>query len=659
MSPISMGRVFGAWFWVLVLLLGPAATFAQTEGKKYALLVGVEAYDPNFFNRLNFAEEDVIALGREFKKLGYEVVVMTTQAAFPAQKPTTAAKILTQLEGCCKRLGPNDTLIVALSGHGVQFAKQPRLADGSQESYFCPEEADLNDLSSLVPLSRIVKSLADCPAQRKLLIVDACRNEAESKLFKSSKVKDLGAVGLVPRTIPKGMLALYSCTDGEKSVEDPALNHGVFTYHLLKYLRGEGQHYPRNELSLTELANFARRETSDYVFKKLSHYQTPLLASAGGVADWPLGPFSPRGFLIRGQEAADRRAAARRILLEVEDKTKETRNELTTELLGWGFARLGDIDRALGYARKTEDPIVAARILGTAQLQDRTRDLRAEVIACINRQPDEKVDPRIDVDKEAWNAFAQPRQFGPVTSKELLLAELSAASKIGRYKLFRTLITYAESISIQVSVETLRQRIAETPKDAKEPFTDITEHERLVYRTSDELLLAAFSNDKPRVRQLILSGKARSCSAPYWVVPFAARRDAEILRELVPQSEHPVATRWLASETLINQGEPSLAFEFISSGINQKVGYPKQLDGGLECSGGMRCSSSFSLLSEVCIFFSCDTSPHWRTLGRLGKEQYVADEISRLRKSFTKPDEFDSQQVWAIYCDGLLEDLAD
>jgi len=47
--------------WTLIfLLLSGGSVIAQERGKKYALVVGIERYDPNFFNRLRFAEDDAL-----------------------------------------------------------------------------------------------------------------------------------------------------------------------------------------------------------------------------------------------------------------------------------------------------------------------------------------------------------------------------------------------------------------------------------------------------------------------------------------------------------------------------------------------------------------------------------------------------------------------
>lgn len=278
-----------------LLIAFPNNSRAQELGKKLAIVVGVEQYDTKFFRPLRYADEDAIELGETLKALNFEVITMTQNESQPALQPSSAETIIKQLENACKLVEKEDTLIVFLAGHGVLFTKQPPLKDGSRESYFCPGEANPNQLSSLVPMSQVTDIISRSLAARKLLIVDACRNEAASDLFRS-KSTDLGTVGLTPRTVPKGMLALFSCSEQEKSVEHPDLEHGVFTYHIIKYLRGNGEDnlYPGDQVRLLELFNFARRETDDYVFKQLQVNQSPVLKSSTEVTDWSLGKLPPR-----------------------------------------------------------------------------------------------------------------------------------------------------------------------------------------------------------------------------------------------------------------------------------------------------------------------------------------------------------------------------
>jgi formylglycine-generating enzyme required for sulfatase activity len=286
--------MMGIWAFVLSLFV-PELGLAQ--GKKYALLVGVETYDPAFLTRLKFADDDAREMAAALESLGFEVTLMTRDAEIPARRPATAEKILRQLQARLTGLKAADTLIVSLSGHGVQFKSPRKLADGTEESqFFCPEEADLTQPDTLVPVGRIYTMLESCPAERKLLIVDACRNEVLSEGARSADEIELEPAGVTPRSVPKGMLALYSCAEGEKSFEQPDLSHGVFCYHVLKYLKGEADasHYTRGQATIRGLADFASRETRDFVLEKLNADQFPELV--GRTSDWGLGPVERKKF---------------------------------------------------------------------------------------------------------------------------------------------------------------------------------------------------------------------------------------------------------------------------------------------------------------------------------------------------------------------------
>ncbi len=278
----------------LLFCLLPSGSQAQENlGKSYALTIGVESYNPKTFSQLNYAEDDALELGKALESLGFEVVTMTSQSRNPEYKPSTAAKILRQIDRRLSGLDPRDTVILSLSGHGVQFKDDPPLEDGVKEVYFCPEDADLKQRSSLVPLSKVLESLQNCRAERKLLLVDACRNEVLSNLGRSGEI-ELEPVGRTPKTIPKGTLAVFSCSSQEKSYEHPNLKHGIFCYHVLKYLKGEAdlQFYRNRELQIEDLVYYARRETRDYALKFLSADQRP--EPVGRENGWSLGKLLQR-----------------------------------------------------------------------------------------------------------------------------------------------------------------------------------------------------------------------------------------------------------------------------------------------------------------------------------------------------------------------------
>lgn len=103
---------------LLVLILSLAALVHPAQaGKKYALVVGVERYNPSQLTSLQFAENDAVAMGQALQKLGFDVVVMTRQADIPERVPAFAGDILKQLKRRLRNRSPDDTVLVALSGH--------------------------------------------------------------------------------------------------------------------------------------------------------------------------------------------------------------------------------------------------------------------------------------------------------------------------------------------------------------------------------------------------------------------------------------------------------------------------------------------------------------------------------------------------------------
>jgi formylglycine-generating enzyme required for sulfatase activity len=255
-------------------------------GEKYALVVGVNEYLPTELPSLSFAEADAEALSAALRDLGFSVLTMTSKSPI-AFRPTTADKILEQAQRRLEDRDPGDTVILALSGHGVQFT-------GEAESFFCPGEARLRRRESLVPMGRLLAEIGNCKAGRKLLLVDACREELTPEAAgKSGVVIELEPAMPFREKPPAGTVAILSCRAREKSYELPKLGHSVFTHHIVEYLRGKApaDRYPaRGEVSVSEMASWVRSRTRDYVDVELAQRQTPdVITPEGSLADWPLG----------------------------------------------------------------------------------------------------------------------------------------------------------------------------------------------------------------------------------------------------------------------------------------------------------------------------------------------------------------------------------
>jgi TPR repeat protein len=243
---------------VSLVLLGPGLAHAD-RGKQYALVVGVRDYVSGKFETLRYTEndaEDLAAVLRDSAGFHSVRVLTSTRGRRKASDAPTAASIRAAVKALLAGKGRHDTVLVALSGHGMQS----KIKEGDREkddNCFCPADAQLNDRTTLISLGQLVGDLDDCGAGVKLLLVDACRNDPT--LGRNMDVETL------PR-LPRGTAALFSCKGGERAFETPKLGrgHGVFFHHVLEGLKGKAKNR-KGEVTWNTLADYVTEAVSEDV----------------------------------------------------------------------------------------------------------------------------------------------------------------------------------------------------------------------------------------------------------------------------------------------------------------------------------------------------------------------------------------------------------
>ena len=136
--------------WRLIPLIAAIVSFLSTaarSGERYAFLVGVRQYDRAELTSLQFAENDIADLAAVLGRAGYDsknVVVMTQKrgASEPRFAPT-CENIKREMLLVLDETSQEDSVLVALSGHGIQFSNDDTV-------YFCPSDTKLNDSKTLI-----------------------------------------------------------------------------------------------------------------------------------------------------------------------------------------------------------------------------------------------------------------------------------------------------------------------------------------------------------------------------------------------------------------------------------------------------------------------------------------------------------------------------
>lgn len=239
------------------------------QAKLWSLAVGVDRYaDPGLAD-LRYSVLDC---------RGASDALADATQAFPQREtqllcagadtlPTLAAT-RANLNHLADSAAESDTVLIYFSGHGVLDA-------ASDRAYLCLTDTRLDDLKqTALGLQELLEALERCPARQQLVWLDAChsgsmswrgsRDESSSPLPEPTAQMMAALRQRAARS--SGFYAMLSCDRGQQAWEFPQLGHGVFTYFLMRGLRGEAAD-ERGAIDADGLYRYVYHHTIQYIDK--------------------------------------------------------------------------------------------------------------------------------------------------------------------------------------------------------------------------------------------------------------------------------------------------------------------------------------------------------------------------------------------------------
>src|SRR5207244_4495480 len=122
---------------------------------------------------------------------------------------------------------------------------------------------------TMISFRKLFEQLDDSGAGSRLLLIDACRDEAGGTRNANTNA--------MPNPT-RGTAALFACKGGERANETAELKHGVFFYHVIEALKEKGKD-KRGNVTWDGLTKYVRAEVGEYVEAKIGKgaKQTPHL----------------------------------------------------------------------------------------------------------------------------------------------------------------------------------------------------------------------------------------------------------------------------------------------------------------------------------------------------------------------------------------------
>ncbi len=628
------------------------AAESEPKTKKVALLVGVNKYFKAGFTKLDYPEADVEAVAAELKRLGFQITILKGSSSGKDQ--ATLENIERTANALVKPLGGDDLMLVMLSGHGQQIAV-PDLADPKkqkEDGFYCPYEAVPSKPDTLFSISHLTDDILAPNVGKKLILIDACRDVP--------KDPGRGAKGIQGKVIslPENTAILFGCRAGQQSYENEKLGHGLFTHCLLEGLQGKATREGR--LTWTNLAGYVEDRLSADDMKNLmpkDRPQEPI--SAGGVGQLVLARIDVKGVggstgilaeKLSPEVCRLRKEKARTMLEQLTkefdadnlgkaspstDPLADSANNVSATLLAWDYAYLGDEKMVRHFLPEIRNP----RLIGLLQKHNHDAKLEKDIADLNSKKGQEPISA-----EELSRGLLLANRFVSTDSPEIHLqkidAELNDADTESNYPFTAICIAVSDPrlMTGRLSRDELPKRLQRIEK--------LAETETLVHNT-DRLIIHALRGDSVRVAADLRKYSEWMTHKVYWVVPYALRGELTELKKLLEleDKEHVMAAKWLAAETLLDEGRMREASEMLHL-LDEKTPF---VAGFKLFPPGSRIfprpnesvgSGSSAHLTELALFHLC---------GRLDDERFYREYVRSQKSKGILPG--------LCYIDGLLTDI--
>lgn len=245
----------------------PPRVKGYVNNESYALVIGIGNYREKIIPEIKFATRDAEVTAKYFEHLSgipkNNIKVLTDDKA-------TKSDLEAYLEDWLqKRVTENSKVFIYYAGHG---APDPL----GKDAYIVPYEGHPDFPSKLYPLSKMYDALNRLPAKEVIVMLDSCFSGAKGRSVTSEGARPL-VISLGAPVLAGGKISVIAGSTGSQISSDfSRARHGLFTYFLLRGMRGEADTEKIGVVDLGSLFAYVRRNVSEKALVEFNRDQTPV-----------------------------------------------------------------------------------------------------------------------------------------------------------------------------------------------------------------------------------------------------------------------------------------------------------------------------------------------------------------------------------------------
>ena len=244
------------------------AAIAKSRENSYAIVIGIETYRQKL-PKADFAVSDAKLVNEYLTKvMGYpeeNVIALTNEHASKSDFEKYIEEWLP------KNMEPDSSVFIYYSGHGAPNSK-------TGDAFLVPYDGDPNFIEKTgYPLKKLYQNLAKLQAKEIIVVLDSCFSGAGGRSVLAQGSRPLVMNLQTNLTPTKNMIIMAASSGYETSSTYNDKGHGLFTYFLLKGIKGEADTNKDGKMEIEELYQYLKPQVQKIARRLYNNEQTPQL----------------------------------------------------------------------------------------------------------------------------------------------------------------------------------------------------------------------------------------------------------------------------------------------------------------------------------------------------------------------------------------------